>query len=207
MTTAKERYRLNKWRFYRFKSKRPLAELVKLRKKWWRLYQEARAEANPVGLATSTKGVDFIKSYEGFYPNRYNDGVGVQTIGYGTTESDVKPLPLHVTKAEAEKLLARALSGQYETAVRDASKKYGLKLNQHEFDALVSFVYNLGPGSVGTTSGFSTLQKALRSKNRQAIGDALLLYSNPGSSVHAGLLKRRRAERAMFLDGVYDSSH
>jgi len=207
MSSAKERYRFKKWQFYRFKSKRPLAERLRLRNKWWNLWKEAKEETQAKGLVTSKKGVDFIKDYEAFHANQYDDGVGVATIGYGTTESDVKPLPSHVTKAQAESLLARALAARYEPAVNAANKRYGLNLNQNEFDALVSFVYNLGPGSVGQASRFNTLQKALASKNRQRIAEALPLYSNPGSSVHAGLLKRRKAERNMFLNGTYDSSH
>lgn len=207
MPSAKERYRYNKWKFYRFKSKRPLVERLKLRKKWWNLWKEAEAESKARGLTTSTKGVDFIKDYEAYHATRYNDGTGVATVGYGTTESDVKPLPARVSKEGAQALLAQALGGKYGPAVNAADKRYGLNLKQHEFDALVSFVYNLGSGSVGSARGFNTLQKALASKDRKAIADAFLLYTNPGSSVHAGLLKRRQAERRMFLDGVYDSSH
>ena len=199
MTKAQEKYRLDKWRWYRFKSKRPLAERLQLRKKWWSLYRKAKDQKPPV-LKTSEAGIALIKEFEGFYSNRYDDGVGVQTIGYGTTTADVNPLPAYVNREQADAILRKGLANSYEPAVRAADARYGLKLTQNEFDALVSFVYNLGPGAVGMASGFETLQRSLKSKDRRAIADALLLYSNPNSpAVHAGLLRRRKAERLLFL--------
>lgn len=144
-----------------------------------------------------------IKELEGFSPYAYDDGVGVRTIGYGTTSADVSPLPKRVSFEEGEKILKKALKEKYEPAVKAAEARYGTKFSQAEFDALVSFVYNLGPGAVGTAKGFNTLQGALASKNRPAIANALLLYSNPGTSVHAGLLRRRKAEKELFLNGKY----
>ena len=200
MPSSQETYRRKKWEFYRYKSKRPLKERLALRSKWWKLWQEARAK-NVSG--TSQKAIDMIKAFEGFSPYAYDDGVGVSTIGYGTTSADVSPLPKRVSFEEGEKILKKALKEKYEPDVKAAEARYGIKFSQAEFDALVSFVYNLGPGAVGTAKGFSTLQGALASKNRPAIANALLLYTNPGTSVHAGLLRRRKAEKELFLNGKY----
>lgn len=204
--SPQEKYRLAKWRFYKNKSRRPKAERLSLRKKWWALYEAAkrtrlRKEADAKKIThTSEAGIALIKEFEGFFSNRYDDGVGVQTIGYGTTTADIKPLPTHVTQPEAEALLRKSLADKYEPAVRAAEAKYGTKFTQNEFDALVSFVYNLGPGALALSSGFETLQRALKSKDRKAIADAFLLYSNPNSpAVHVGLLRRRKAERLLFL--------
>ncbi len=152
---------------------------------------------------TSDAGVELIKRFEGFAAEGYDDGVGVWTIGFGTTSSDVSPLPKRVTMAQAEEILREALRTKYEPAVRDAIKRYGLTgVSSKRFDALVSFVYNLGAGALKPeTPNFETLHRALRSGDWRAIADALPLYCNPGTPVHDGLLARRRAERRMILAG------
>lgn len=146
-------------------------------------------------MHTSPAGIALIKEYEGFYPDRYDDGTGTRTIGYGTTDADIKPLPLHVTKAQATNLLKRGLAATYEPAVNALQ----LGLNQYQFDALVSFAYNLGPHAFTTAPGFQSLQHAVRVRDLPMIARALLLYDNPGTSVHAGLAKRRKAEHDLFL--------
>lgn len=166
-------------------------------------YAARVVKRHQVAKRTSDAGVEFIKALEGFEPVGYDDGVGVWTIGYGTTSSDVAPLPKRVTRDEAEEILREALRTKYEPAVREAIKTYGLAgVSQKRFDALVSFVYNLGVGALKpSTPDFETLHRALRSGDWRAIGDALLLYSNPGTPVHEGLLTRRKAERRMILAG------
>lgn len=166
-------------------------------------------------MKLSASGLDFIKRYEGFVDHVYDDGRGVRTIGYGTTEADVDPLPHHVTEPQAARLLARRLEQKYEPVIR-ALFRHGLPFNQHRYDALVSFIYNLGPGAVPRrgderweiTPDFETLGHAIvataahprSSRHLRAIADALLLYSNPRDpAVHAGLLRRREDERELFL--------
>lgn len=175
------------------------AKVAKIRKQiidgTWKPKPEPTPQ--PTEKHISEQGIEFIKEFEGFRATRYDDGVGVQTIGYGTTSADVSPLPARVTRTEADQILRRALREKYEPAIA----KIPMSFTQHEYDALVSFVYNLGPGAVGGASGFNTLQRAIANKDRAAIADALLLYTNPGTSVHAGLIRRRRAERDLFLYG------
>jgi hypothetical protein len=101
----------------------------------------------------------------------------------------------HITEPQASALLARDLNRKYAPAVHALR----LPLNQHQFDALVSFVYNLGPGIVGPSH---TIGQALLRKAWRAAADSMLLYDKAGGRVLEGLRRRRVAERALFLKPV-----
>ena len=77
------------------------------------------------------------------------------------------------------------------------------KFEQHRYDALVSFVYNLGPASLNSIPGFETMGRAIRSGNIGKIGDAMLLYDNAGGRRLAGLTRRRHRERRLLKHGAY----
>lgn len=146
---------------------------------------------------TSPRGVAFIGAFEGFRSAPYRDAVGVWTIGYGHTAGvSEKSRPL--TRQQAADLLSRELDEVYEPAVRALPSFLSLK--QSEFDALVSLAYNLGTGILGKTH---TIGAALAKGDRAAAGEAFLLYDQAGGKRLAGLTRRRRAERLMFLDGKY----
>lgn len=148
-------------------------------------------------MNVSEAGVNLIKSFEGFpYGGRpYPDAVGVWTIGYGHTKG-IGPNTKRITQRQADELLRRDLRDSYEPPVEIIAKALGLKLTQHEFDALVSAVYNLGPGILerGKTMG-----DALRAKSRSRIASAFLVYVKAGGQTLLGLVRRRKAERALFL--------
>lgn len=138
-------------------------------------------------------GVALIKEFEGFpHGGRpYQDLVGVWTIGYGHTEG-VGPDSRPISEPEASELLRRDLDRRYAPPV----SALGLPLTQHQFDALVSFVYNVGPGGVAATT---KVGRALRAHDWQAAADLLLEWDKAGGRRVEGLTRRRRAERAMFL--------
>lgn len=148
----------------------------------------------------SSRGVKMIASFEGgmsrdgkFHP--YKDAVGVWTIGYGHT-AGVRSSSSPLTKAEAEALLKHDLNVKYAPPVAKAAKAAGVTLTQNEFDALVSAVYNLGPGILdrGRSMG-----DALRAKSRKKMAAAFPLYVKAGGKTLPGLVKRRAAERKLFL--------
>jgi lysozyme len=145
-------------------------------------------------MKTSEAGVALIKEFEGFpYNGRpYQDIVKVWTIGYGHTEG-VGPSTKPVTVQQASDLLQEDLDKKYAPAVNALQ----LPLGQHQFDALVSFVYNCGPGAISAGTGVG---KALRTKQWQAAADGLLQWNKAGGSPVEGLTRRRKAERALFLD-------
>lgn len=139
-------------------------------------------------MKTSKKGLALIKKYEGCRLEAYKDAVGVLTIGYGHT-GDIKKSQ-KITEEEAEELLKKDVE-KFETLVNLLIlNKY--KFNQNEFDALVSFTYNLGGGN---------LQKltANGKRNKGQIADAIPLYNKAGGKVLSGLTKRRKEEQKLFL--------
>jgi GH24 family phage-related lysozyme (muramidase) len=160
----------------------------------------AAVDGRPGAMKIGVAGLQLIKRYEGFRESPYDDGTGVITIGYGETR---KPLPRRLTEPQAARLLAQRLDRDYEPAVRAVFSGPGaLPFNQHRYDALVSFVYNLGPNALKGGSGFETIGRAIRARDLRAIARALPLYSNPGTNVHEGLLRRRKAEAALFRKPV-----
>lgn len=139
----------------------------------------------------SKAGVDLIRNFEGFVGHPYQDSVGVWTIGYGHTEG-VGPRSPHLTEPQARKLLAEDLDEHYAPAVTNT----GIALTQHEFDATVSFVYNLGAGVLDASHDFGRL---LRKRAYVKAADAMLEYDEAGGQVLEGLHRRRVAERHLFL--------
>lgn len=139
-------------------------------------------------MKTSEKGKDLIKKFEGCRLDAYRDPVGVLTIGYGHTKG-VKEGD-KITKKKADELLCEDLE-RFESRVNYwSTKKY--RFSQNEFDALVSFAFNLGNGN---------LDKLVKNgkRNRGEISDCILLYAKAGGKTLTGLVKRRKEERELFL--------
>jgi lysozyme len=143
-----------------------------------------------------------IRKFEGgqsadgkFHP--YLDPVGIPTIGFGHTKGVTmrsKPLTLR----QALSLLKHDLNQTYAPSVVRLCKSLGLKLEQYEFDALVSAIYNLGPGVLDRRK---TLGSALRTAERMRIADAFTVYVYAGGKKLPGLVNRRKAERNLYLHG------
>jgi lysozyme len=145
-------------------------------------------------MKLSHNGAKLIEAFEGFRANPYRDSVGVWTIGYGSTKN-VGPHTPPVTRTEAEARMMREVDVTYGAAVNGLK----LPLNQNQFDALVSFVYNVGPGGVSPTT---TVGKRLRAHDWHGAADALLAWDKAGGRPLAGLTRRRHAERDLFLKPV-----
>jgi len=139
-------------------------------------------------MHTSQKGLDLIKSFEGLRLSAYKDVAGVVTIGYGTT-SGVK-MGDTITKERAEELLREDVA-RFEAQVQRLVK---VPLTQGQHDALVSFVYNLGPGNLSN----STLLRLLNSGDYNGAAAQFDRWTKAGGKTLAGLVRRRAAERALF---------
>lgn len=144
----------------------------------------------------SHHGLLLIESYEGFSSKPYQLGDGVTTIGFGETQGvTMRTGPW--SRAYAEQRLKHRVRHDYEPYVH----RLGIPLTQNQFDALVSAVYNLGPGVLDRGR---SLGDALRSGNKGShawvvrVQHALLLYSMPGTQFHQGLLRRRKEEAKLF---------
>lgn len=136
-------------------------------------------------MKTSSAGIALIKKFEGLYVKSYQDAIGVWTIGYGHTTGVKKGQTIN--RAKAEEYLKNDLV-RFEKAV----DSLGLKLNQNQFDALVSFSFNCG---------VNNLKTLCRNRTLAQIADAILLYNKAGGKVLQGLKDRRKAERELFLKG------
>jgi len=145
-------------------------------------------------VKTSENGIELLKRFEGLELEAYQDIAGIWTIGYGHTGDDVQP-GMKLSEREAEELLRRDLKPR-EQAVSSAVK---VSLNQNEFDALVSFVYNVGAAAFRG----STALKRLTRGDRVGAADALTWWNKAtvGGVLREvlGLTRRRAAEKALFL--------
>jgi lysozyme len=143
-----------------------------------------------MGNVTSPTGRAMIASFEGLRLTAYQDIVGVWTIGYGHTGPDVKP-GLAITRQQADQLLVNDLA-RFE---RGVNALVTVRLNQNQFDALVSFSYNLGLSSLQG----STLLRLLNAGNFQAAADQFPRWNRAGGKEVAGLTRRRAEERKLFM--------
>ncbi|BEN78636.1 lysozyme [Serratia marcescens] len=145
-------------------------------------------------MQISKSGIELIKRFEGLRLKAYQDSVGVWTIGYGWTQPvDGKKVGpgMQIVQATADRLLKCGVV-QYEQGVNLLVK---VKITQSQFDALVSFAYNLGLRSLST----STLLKKLNAGDKQGAADEFGKWVNAGGKRLDGLVVRRAAERELFL--------
>lgn len=146
-------------------------------------------------MKTSDKGVALIKQFEGFSAKPYLCPAGVPTIGYGATYyPDGKKVTLRdkpVTEADATAML-RSVLVQYENGV---SRYVQVPITQGQFDALVSFAYNLG---LAALKG-STLLRLVNERNYVGAAAQFSRWNKAGGKVLPGLTRRREAERKLFV--------
>ena len=145
-------------------------------------------------MKTGTRGKKLIKSFEGFRAIAYICPAGVPTIGYGTTRingSRVKE-GMKITSDEAEVFLEQDLK-VFEDAI---NHNVLVEINQNQFDALVSFVYNVGIANFKK----STLLKKLNKGYYEEASNQLLRWTRAGGKVLNGLVRRREAEKELFLE-------
>jgi lysozyme len=137
------------------------------------------------GLVLSGAGLVSIALHEGFRDRAYDDGVGVQTIGFGTTEG-VKP----GDRITVERALIR-LAGDVSVHEVELRRCLGdVPLFQHEWDAYVSWAYNVG------VRCNSTLVTKLKAGDYAGACAELSRWVYAGGRVMNGLVKRRAEERA-----------
>jgi lysozyme len=140
-------------------------------------------------MRTSQKGVSLIKSFEGLRLKSYQDSVGVWTIGYGTTRGITAGIT--ITADQAERMLQNDIV-RFEPQI---DQLVNVPLTQNQWDALMSFTYNLGVGNLGS----SMLLKLLNGGDYASAAAQFPRWNKAGGQVLTGLTKRRAAEQAMFL--------
>jgi lysozyme len=136
----------------------------------------------------SEEGLSLIKKFEGCELEAYRCSANVLTIGYGHTKGVEENQK--ITQEEAEEMLASEL-GEYEDYINDMVE---CDLEQHQFDALVAWVYNLGPTNLRS----STMLKRLNANDLDDVPAQIRRWNKAGGKVLAGLTRRREAEALMF---------
>lgn len=144
----------------------------------------------------SKDGYDLIKSFEGLETSAYKDSAGIWTIGYGTIK-----YPNGTRVAGGDKITQAQAQSYLENDCKwvDAclDKHVKVKVSQKQFDALASFVYNVGETAFST----STLLKKLNAGDFQGAGAQFDVWVNAGGKRVQGLVNRRAKEKALFLAG------
>ena len=140
-------------------------------------------------MRTHKAGIDLIKSFEGLSLVAYRCPANVLTIGYGHTAGVIEGMEI-ADEAGAEALLAQDLF-IYERAVTRALE---VTVNKNQFDALVSFTYNLGGGALRK----STLLRKLNAGDTEGAAMEFRRWTRAGGKVLRGLVRRRKAEEELF---------
>jgi len=142
--------------------------------------------------------IDLVKEFEGLRTTAYKDSAGVWTIGYGTTGRagvGIDPVEgMEITEAEAEYYLQKGLE-KFSTEITGAITQ---PINENEFGAFVSLAYNIGSGAFKR----STALRKFNAGDKQGAANAMLMWNKAGGRVLNGLVRRREAERALFLTPV-----
>ena len=159
-------------------------------------------EAEPVpDSVVPAAALDIIAEFEGFVPTVYDDGVGVATIGYGSTfYLDGRRVAWGdpaITEPEARKMMESICEKDFWNVIKNTIP-FWEEMNDNQRSALCSFAYNLGSHFFGNP-GFNTISACLSDKAWGEVPAALMLYTNPGSSVEAGLRRRREAEGKLWV--------
>ncbi|HEX8576027.1 MAG TPA: peptidoglycan DD-metalloendopeptidase family protein [Flavobacterium sp.] len=172
--------------------------------------KQTGSRVDPKTLRTSQKGIDFIKSWEKFKTNVYNDSEGYCTIGYGHLIAKQKceniTIPDEfkngITLEQATKLFDNKLP-EFEKAVQ---RDINVPLHQYEFDALVSLLFNTGSeflNTGGAGKGETKIKKNINNKLYPQGAEEMEDVTNNGTP---GLIRRRKAEIEMFNNGTYENN-
>lgn len=134
------------------------------------------------------KGLDLIKSFEGCRLTAYRCPANILTIGWGRTSGVYEGMV--ISQAQADQFLFEDVQ-RFVTAVNQYQARFNF--NQNEFDALVSFTYNCGAGSLANVMSCCN--------TKQEIAEECKLYNKGGGVVLAGLVRRREEEYQLFMSG------
>ena len=140
-------------------------------------------------MQISDEGIYLIKKFEGLELEAYQCAAGVWTIGYGYIKGVEKGDVW--SEEKADHMLIKELEHEYEGYVNDYVK---VPINQCQFDALCSFVYNLG----GNALKNSTLLRVLNAGDYNGVPEQIMRWNKAGGKVLAGLTRRRTAEAELF---------
>ena len=153
-------------------------------------------------MKTSQRGIDLIKSSEGLKLKAYLCPAGIWTIGYGFTKG--VRMGMTITKEQAEQRLLDELLTR-EKELNQILDKNNVVVNQNQFDALMDWCYNFSPYRLehgGSGHGPTGILSRLMKKDYQGAAKELLRWNKVGGVSSAGLIKRRKEEYDLFVEGL-----
>lgn len=154
----------------------------------------------------SNEGKAMLTHLEGICLTKYLCAANVWTIGVGATGTEIKdikkwPMDKAITIEEAMDLLDKSLA-RYERAVRQVLK---VEVEQHTFDALVSFCYNCGTGAIKTATFVKLINRGVPVTSK-SVYDAMMRWTKGGGKTIRGLVIRRKQEAKLLQKGVYSGN-
>lgn len=149
-------------------------------------------------MRVSIKGINLIKSFEGLKLTAYKAHFSEKywTIGYGHYGPDVKEGDT-CNEAYAETLMKNDLK-IFEDRINKALNEDNIVVNQNQYDALISFAYNVGSENLLS----STLWRKLKQRDFEGAANQFLRWNKCGGQILPGLVNRRDKERALFLSKI-----
>lgn len=160
-----------------------------------------------VPMKLSEKGGMFIRGYEKYMSVPYKDEVGYWTWGFGHKRVGNEPMPKYISMIEALALFKKDVA-PFETILNNALK---VQLNQNQFDAMLSLLFNTGPGVPGVKDGIILLKNGKPSTLLTRVNEGAFdlaaaefpKWCHAGGHVSNGLVRRRADEKAMFQSPVF----
>jgi lysozyme len=147
-------------------------------------------------MKISKNGIDLIKSFEGYKSKPYLDSAGIPTIGYGNTYyPDGRRVRLNDPSIN-ESMSHQLLMDMIKTFESGVLSSVTSRINQNQFDALVSFSYNVGLSNLRKST---LLRKVNANPNDKSIRDEFMRWNKSGGKVLSGLTRRRDAESNLFF--------
>jgi len=141
-----------------------------------------------INMKISQEGLALIKKFEGCELKAYHCAAGVPTIGYGSTHG--VSMDMEITQEEADELLMEDVA-KFEEAVTRAVK---VPLEQNQYDAIVSWTFNLGPSNLSS----STMLRVLNEEKYDEVPAQIKRWNKAGGKTLQGLIRRRDAEALLF---------
>ena len=140
-------------------------------------------------MTTSPEGKNIIKSFEGLRLEAYRCPAGIPTIGWGHTKG--VRMGQHITREQAEDMLVEDIA-----PIEHLLNALGINFRQCQFDALVSWIFNLGEGNFKQST---LLKKIMANAKDEEISDEIVKWVYAGKEPLPGLMNRRVMEAALFL--------
>jgi lysozyme len=150
-------------------------------------------------MKTSEIGLNLIKHYEGFYSKPYRCPAGLWTIGYGHVINDGRVLPADCNRVFLKDEINALLTADLKRFERGVALYCPVQLTQNQFDALVSFSFNLGLGTLQR----SKVRQRINRKDVVGAANVLLKYNTARGKVLKGLDLRRKDEYALLMSNQY----